>query len=1154
MTRQRIQAREINYYTNLLPEQPIVIAAPRDTEGVRAALAIEAKLRQVNADLRIVVLEDPMPAILYQAQGPVFLIGNLADSLCVKELYFRWFCLTDRWYPGPSGFEVRTLLNPLGSGHNIIHLGYSDEDGLQGGLHILLEQMKSSIPHLAEVKAMRLPIPDHEVIKFKAPKPHQHDWQVSIRHEDVMKGVLGYLIGDQSCLDEYARLSEIVVRNGVLIDDKIVQIHLGIRSRVVLFRLLEVSGLVPEPLRQKMTQFIYDWAESAEGYRYVEKPLYQSRHFPRQNHGTIPALALVFASDYFTTHYPGMEEPKVWKETADRVFAPYSAGGWKPVCDGMCHGWWMTQPTLIDYGLMDRDHRFFESGGARAAADCAVAIVNNIGWMPNAGDSILLQSFPGPSLRAAAAYYEDARYTYMHELAPVHRRLYHEWGTIGGLRTFDIGLTPTVPAVGLGVTVVPLDPLIYETWDKEPDLALLLLDTPPSAPIDLCFDKISIRAGWQKQDDYMLIDGLSTKSSSHSYADAMGIHDYARLGVSCIVTEDLLLFPEPESHSLVTVVKDGETGPLPSFAECEAQATEPDGTYYVRLKLARYAGTDWYREIWMRPGKYAVIQDTVVALEDGEYAVEAHFRTPSRAQLNGSLMTSSRNTEAGDPVEFRLQSGCTSPSSCSLTEVPVSLFYRVHPGEPQPLTLDDDPVEAYKRRYYTQEVELTAFRARSTTRLCPGESVVFSHLAQIAAAGERHGLIKLDDRAKAVVICGEESWEAVSQVKSRQPSAAVVITTASATVEELVTKPFVSLPSSITSFKMAAGGAGGFVCGTHSGSVYRIDPSGKIIWEAKLEGCVHDVDVTGTNEEETVFAGHGKDRLSVLSRAGTVHKESRIIRNPSPYPWWELTGPAPMRLVAVSVASSTGDQFMGAAVGCGDMQLRFFDQDGTERWSWWYKEGLPGRIQVGDVDGDGVEELIVGGDIITDQSTCRILTMDGKVKAEFTVEGWTSRTTSLNWTVAGTRRILACGANRGRNLWVYETTGLHEDSALKADFQQSEHRLLFMNRLGGAVSALQFSADGERLAATTSQGFLCLYDLQGKLLHTKLYEHGIVYLSWLNGKFVLVESNGHLHMVTPEGRTEASVQTGVASTSFCQNGIELWQVSQNTIYLTNLKL
>ncbi|MBT5712370.1 hypothetical protein HOI71_15090, partial [Candidatus Poribacteria bacterium] len=54
------------------------------------------------------------------------LFGSILDNPAVLKLYARGRCFTDASYPGRDGAEIRTLVNPLGTGRDILHIGGSD--------------------------------------------------------------------------------------------------------------------------------------------------------------------------------------------------------------------------------------------------------------------------------------------------------------------------------------------------------------------------------------------------------------------------------------------------------------------------------------------------------------------------------------------------------------------------------------------------------------------------------------------------------------------------------------------------------------------------------------------------------------------------------------------------------------------------------------------------------------------------------------------------------------------------------------------------------------------------------------------------------------------------------------------------------------------
>jgi hypothetical protein len=95
------EPRSLSLETRIDRSQSVAIAAPRSEHGRRAAERIGEALKGSGVQARCLV--DPEPGAMAAADGPTFVVGNLADSRCVRELYVRYLCATDLWYPGPAG-------------------------------------------------------------------------------------------------------------------------------------------------------------------------------------------------------------------------------------------------------------------------------------------------------------------------------------------------------------------------------------------------------------------------------------------------------------------------------------------------------------------------------------------------------------------------------------------------------------------------------------------------------------------------------------------------------------------------------------------------------------------------------------------------------------------------------------------------------------------------------------------------------------------------------------------------------------------------------------------------------------------------------------------------------------------------------------------
>lgn len=1104
--------RVLNLKTPVSSAKPVLVAAPRTAHGQKAAQRIHQSLLGLGA--RSELLSDPSGNIMLQADSPMIVVGNLADSQCVRELYFRFMCATDLWYPGTGGYELRTLCDPFGTGNNVILIGYSDEDGLRAGTDVFLSRITDPIPHLADLKITRLPMADDDITFCKETPLPKTAWETANTTTGDKKGYLYYLTGDQKLGLEYRAAWKDIIESGYDRTEKMVQVHLLSLMRLLPWRLVEDMGLFNEDERLAIAQFIYGWAESEEGWQHVWNSARVQAEIPRQNHELIPALALVFAADYFIRHFPGISGPEKWLQAAKQAYKPYGPS-WKPLCDGLCHGWILSQPVMLEYGLQDPEHNYFEHGGARKAAECAMAVVNNEGWMPSAGDSGLTRQFPGPSLRVAAMYFNDGRYRFVHDLAPINRRL--AW-LFPPPRTFDTGIQPKIPKDAIGVTVIPVDKLVYEAWERDAKMAPDVVTTPPAAPIEQCFDKLSVRTGWKLEDDYLLIDGLG--GGSHSYDDAGGILDYARLGLSLIVSEDSLVHSAPEHHSVVTIARDGEFGLIPGFAILEANESDTESCVYLCLRLKNYAGADWVREIYLQPGGCLVVNDTVIANETGDYAVESHFRIPARLTLNGSEARCKRNSPCVGEVDFRIESLCKA-SGLNIEEIPVHFRYQ-----------NKEAQQPWKDRYHTDEMILTALVARTTCRLNPGESVTLTHLAQVR--GPKEAELHLSETGDGLLISGGGIKKQLRGLKIKQSAKSRI------NVQESKAKRSPVLlfkaGSSITAFNRLHNGT--FAVGTEDGKVCLLDKEGHAVWSVDLVGPVHDIGIAG-GEHMLMAVGHGPAHLTAFDGNGRKPWTTEIKRDPCPWPWWELPTPAP---VQVAGGNHNGKAFF--AVGCGDIQIRGFDADGKEQWRRRYNEGVPGRVRVADVDGSGKMSIVAGGEILSDTSCCYILNPEGRRLARLEVEGWTSIMTALAFGKANGRHLIACGANRGTNFHLFE----HKQKNVTDENLEGPWERLWLKRLGGQVSGIEIFGPENRVIAGTTQGFLLCYDMEGKVLWSKLFDQGIQHVVRQGKDVLVVDRLGALMFVGLSGNVRplpslpgpCSIANGAETVIYFVCGTEVW--------------
>ena len=271
-------------------------------------------------------------------------------------------------------------------------------------------------------------------------------------------------------------------------------------------------------------------------------------------------------------------------------------------------------------------------------------------------------------------------------------------------------------------------------------------------------------------------------------------------------------------------------------------------------------------------------------------------------------------------------------------------------------------------------------------------------------------------------------------------------------------------------FEFASGAAkkivpladGGAAVLSTDGQIVFCDRDWKRRGELAVSVPIHDADA----DSERLYVGHGAASLSAINLADGSMAWNRVIeRIPSSCSWWEWLTPAILRVVAARPQSG----FDGVVVACGDIHARSFTAEGTCRWAVRYVNGIPGTIGLMDVNGDGSDEIILGGEVMSNCAHCRVHNLWGELLQELDVEGWTSRMTALAL-AEGERKYAAFGVTRGKNLQFIEV-GTDAGEPLKK---------LWVRRLPGTTTAIVIEAEAERLLVGNSMGLLLGFDFQGE--------------------------------------------------------------------------
>lgn len=1074
-----IKTRAYTRTTPLDPAHNVFIAAADSAAALRAAEQIAQALR---GKCQVHIQNNPDPRLLSEATGVVITIGNLSDNRCVKALYYQHILFTDLTYPGKGGYELRTLLDPYATGHNVLHIGCSDASGLARAAERFIEQIASSgVGYLCEIHATQLPYDPMQADFILSRTIDLNDATAYYTAPIDQHAFIAYFTGNERARQIYNAAWTVFLRQ-----DNNEDLHLRLKTRVSAWRLMELTGMLNDELYGPSINLFYRWVESREGLARIDHPMYQSPGYPRQNHGLLPALGIAYLADYLIKYGLERERAPVFRDLADRVFAVYCDGSWKPICDGLCHGWSMSQPVMLEYALFTEGHAYFASGGARQAAECLLAVTNNTGWMPESGDSSLARAFNGTLLACAAEYYRDGRYLFAKNRAPFWRQGNNDW-TSYLPRSFDVGLTPLLPEDHIGVKVIPMDKLVYHAWDYLPELAAGhggASTCPPAVPLEQCFDKLAYRAGFDKDDEYLLIDGLG--GGSHSYEDAMSIVDYQKYGVDFVVACDNLRMNETENHSMLTIYRDGECEKIPSFPALQTVRQRPDGSWYISMVLHGCAGADWQRELFIVPDGCIVLQDSVTAKEKGHYVITSRLRTPGRATLEGSTLRSKRLTDGGETVHFAVAAQASDPCEYDVREIDIEPRRRSNDAKVDERFARLQLGNLFEEKYHLPEDEpyLTAYAQSICRRMMPEETVRFTNVLHASKAWADVKVFFEDGH-----VCAS-----INGTMYRTPFAAypLPLPTPAAQGQALPCHVRGRFSADITAAKRLSEAETAY--GLADGNLF-LWSAGALEPLARVDGPVNDILL----HEEHYYVGYGDDGLAKLDSSGKAVWTHTVKRAPTIYDWWELPTPAVLTLKLVRYKGRAA-----LAAGCGDDSIKFFGFDGSLLHSHYFRIGVPDLLETMDVNGDGVEEIIAGGKILNCRSNVHILSEQAYELYDLAQEGWTSHGTVLKCLEVDGCPALAVGVNHRNNLKLFQ-------------FQDAQAREIVNRPVIGSVTDIVYLPACRLLVAGTSERLLVAYGLDGMQRWMDFVDGRVVQILMRKNQLLVFTGKGSLYTYTHAG-------------------------------------
>jgi len=571
----------------------------------------------------------PTATELVEGGPPNTIIIGKFDDPALQYLYRNHFILTDARFPGSGGYVIRTVHDPFGDGRSVVFLGGSDAAGQQRSVEAFAATIAQGaelvVPHMVQVMS-----PGPSAARLT---PERIDAAVQRCEGSQFRNAASIICGAAAAYHRggdpgqaevfrqgVAHVARLVAEMAKVPDTR------GIFTLPVVWDQIEESPVFSDEDRERITRFVWEYANKCPGANQTVEVA------PTPHGNSWNSRANWWAAAYFRRYYDvdvaGLE---AW---SDNWFEA-NIRSWKPSED--CPGYGsITWYDLMCYMLeRPRYQEYIDSGNLRKMADYAMMITNNLGYLSGFGD---ISSFSTgshvPGLLLIAGWLEqDGRYLWFSDRMP---------GPSGseymGKHYYVDNIEPTPPEDILGVKAFELPDWVYENRSRVLGAAsadvTAVLDTQPVPPYEACFDKISYRAGFEPEDEYLLLGGIS--HGYHAHPDGNSIIGYTDNGKYWLFDNGYFV-PDTIEHNTICIFRNGLFEPVPRLTGLQASADfAPMGM--TRTQCAGYNGVDWRRNILWNKGKYFAVLDELEALEDSDFNFQCIWRTIGDIDLKQDRM------------------------------------------------------------------------------------------------------------------------------------------------------------------------------------------------------------------------------------------------------------------------------------------------------------------------------------------------------------------------------------------------------------------------------------------------------------------------------------------------------------------------------------
>ena len=548
----------------------------------------------------------------------VICIGNMLNNALIERLYWNRYTFADALVPGAGNYLIHTVYDPYpwSSGNNIIVIGCSDAASAEPGVAAFLSLLQDgTLPYTVAAGPKPL-VSAAGAEQVAASKPDPTLVELTNNANLYLKtGCEGYakkaVAAMRIVADFYAPGGE---RSGFVGSSTHRKMPWPEETSSweieCAWDAFEECPLIDEPLRldftNAMLQFTRDLKGCVSGYSIIGR-----NDLVSWNHTTFPLLGIYFGARYFYRYYQLADMPEFLEKARTCFMA--QAKSWKPQEDADSYLTLTTEHSQI-YSLAENEMGYFEDGTMRKYADYIVGICDNAGLGSGFGDSGVSSrpNLPGNALPLGLWWTRDGGYKWL-----LTHYTNDTWKN-----PYERGIEPVRPDRLTGVNIFMTDPQKYEWVQTYPSYNEKF--EKADVALEESFDKVSFRENWDKNGQYLLLDGISR--GKHLHYDGNSIIEFVEGGERWLLDHDYLTRNTTE-HTMLTVLRNGRGDSLvPSLSGLSATADLPS-CGYSDTSTKGYNSCDWRRQILWRRGEWFLVADTVTAAEADEYGLELTWKT-----------------------------------------------------------------------------------------------------------------------------------------------------------------------------------------------------------------------------------------------------------------------------------------------------------------------------------------------------------------------------------------------------------------------------------------------------------------------------------------------------------------------------------------------